>query len=300
MIESTRKTKPRPIELDRPWGAHVSIAGGVSQAPLRAGAVGAKAIQIFTKNNNQWKGKPLTEGEIARFFENEKKTGVEVFASHDCYLINLASADKEILRKSREAFLDEIDRADALGLKCLVFHPGAHRGEGERRGLGRVVDSLDWILNKRPNSRVTLTLETTAGQGTSLGHRFEQLAWIIERVERPERLGVCLDTCHVFAAGYEINTKSGYAETFREFDKTIGLSRLEMFHVNDSKRELGSRVDRHEHIGAGRIGREGFRLLVNDRRFTRTPMILETPKGPDGAEDIINLGFLQALVGKKR
>lgn len=265
----------------------------------RAGAVGAKSIQIFTKNNNQWKGKPLEREDMARLGENSKKLGVQVFASHDCYLINLASPDREILKKSREAFLDEIDRADALGIPCLVFHPGAHTGAGEKEGIKRIAESLDWALQKRPDRRTTLTLETTAGQGSSIGHRFEQLARIMEAVEKPERLGVCLDTCHVFAAGYEINTETGYSKTFKEFDSIIGLDRLKMFHLNDSKRELGSRVDRHEHIGKGHIGLAGFRLLVNDRRFFKTPMILETPKGPEELEDIVNLRTLARLIKTK-
>lgn len=297
----TRKAarEPRPIRLSRPWGAHMSIAGGVANSIGRAGAVGAKSIQIFTKNNNQWKGKPLEREDMARFGENSKELGVQVFASHDCYLINLASHDREILKKSREAFLDEIDRADALDIPCLVFHPGAHTGAGEAEGIKRIIESLNWALQKRPDCRTTLTLETTAGQGSSIGHRFEQLARIMEAVEKPDRLGVCLDTCHVFAAGYEINAETGYRKTFKEFDSIIGLDRLMMFHLNDSKRELGSRVDRHEHIGKGHIGLAGFRLLVNDRRFFKTPMILETPKGPEGLEDIANLRTLARLIKKR-
>lgn len=288
--------KISPKAMARPFGAHMSIAGGVSNAPVRASAVGAKSIQIFTKNNNQWKGKPLGEKDVESFFENSKRLKINVYASHDCYLINLASPDREILKKSREAFLDEIDRADALNLRLLVFHPGAHTGAGEEEGLKRVAESIDWALDKRPQSRVLLALETTAGQGTNLGYRLEHLAWIMENTQKPERMCVCFDTCHVFAAGYEINTKEGYRKTFSEFDKIIGLGRLKMFHINDSKKDLGSRVDRHEHIGDGRIGLDGFRMLVNDRRFLKTPMILETPKGPEGLEDIRNLGILRGLV----
>jgi len=295
--------KPKKIEkivFDRPWGAHTSTAGGVSTAPPRAGALGLRSIQIFTKNNNQWKGKPLTVEEIDRYARNVRDTGVDVFAAHDCYLINLASPVKETLEKSRAAFLDEMDRADALGIKCLVFHPGAHMGTGEEEGLGKVAESLRLMMKERPESRVILTLETTAGQGTSLGYRFEHLARIIELTGAPERMGVCVDTCHIFASGYEINTPDGYRDTFREFDRVIGLDRLKMFHINDSKRELGSRVDRHEHIGEGHIGLEGFRLLVNDPRFTDIPMILETPKGPEGAEDVENLKTLRALIKKEK
>ncbi len=293
-------SKPKILKksqaTDRPFGAHMSIAGGVSNAPTRANAVGARSVQVFTKNNNRWKGVPLTTEEIAGFEKNKKEYGVDVFASHDCYLINLASQDKEIMRKSAEAFLDEIDRADALNIPCLVFHPGAHLGNGEDDGIERIVESLNSALEKRPDSRVTLTLETTAGQGTTLGHRFEHLGRIMEKVDKPERFGVCVDTCHIFAAGYEINTPEGYEKTFEEFDRIVGIDKIKMFHVNDSKRELGSRVDRHEHIGKGHIGLEGFRLLVNDRRFTNTPMILETPKGKEGLEDIENLKVLRGLI----
>jgi len=277
----------------------MSIAGGVENAPGRALEVGATSIQIFTKNNNQWKGKPLTKSQAASLIERAGQTGVSVFASHDCYLINLASPDKAILKKSRNAFLDEIKRADMLKIPCLVFHPGSHMGAGEEDGLKRVAESLDWAMSRTPQSEVTLTLETTAGQGRSLGHRFEHMATIMEMVDEPGRTGVCLDTCHVFAAGYGIGSKKGYKETFASFDAIIGLDKLKMFHVNDSKKELGSRVDRHEHIGRGHIGLEGFRLLINDRRFTKTPMILETPKGPAGLDDIVNLNVLTGLVGKK-
>ncbi len=274
----------------------MSIAGGVSKAVTRGDDVGAKSIQIFTKNNNQWVGKPLAPDEIEKFNENIGNLNVKVHASHDCYLINLASPDKELIKKSRTAFLDEIDRADALDIPCLVFHPGSHMGKGVDEGLKRVADSIDWCVEKRPNIKTTLTIETTAGQGTGLGHRFEEIGSIIDKVNRPEHMGVCVDTCHIFAAGYEINTAKGYKQTFKEFDELVGLDRIKMFHVNDSKKELGSRVDRHEHLGKGYIGAEGFRFLVNDKRFTKTPMILETPKGPDGAEDIVNLEFLNSLI----
>ncbi|MBI4666431.1 MAG: deoxyribonuclease IV [Nitrospinae bacterium] len=280
-------------------GAHMSIAGGVATAPARAVAVGANTIQIFTRNNTQWKTKPLTGEEALLFAENARRTGVSVFAVHSCYLINLASPDKEILSKSREAFIDEMDRADALDIPCLVFHPGAHMGAGEEKGIQRIADSLNWALDKRPRSKVTLTLETTAGQGTSLGHRFDQLAAILEKMAPPERLAICVDTCHIFAAGYDISAEAGYNETFRSFDSTLGAGRIKLFHVNDSKTPLNSRVDRHEHIGKGKIGLEGFRLLMNDQRFVNTPMILETPKGPDGKEDIVNLKTLRKLTGRR-
>ncbi len=276
----------------------MSIAGGVSRAPGRAREVGANAIQIFTKNNTQWRASPLADKEIAAFHENAQTLGVGVFASHTCYLINLASPDKAISQKSREAFIDEMDRADALAIPNLVFHPGSHTGAGEEEGLRRVVESLDWACDQRPLSKVTITIETTAGQGTGLGHRFEQIERILEGVKNPERFGVCVDTCHIFAGGYNISTEKGYADTLREFDRLIGLNRIRLFHVNDSKTPLGSRVDRHEHIGKGKIGLQGFRCLLNDPRFFNTPMILETPKGEKGEEDKVNLRVLRGLIEK--
>ncbi len=274
----------------------MSISGGVDNALERGHKVGARSIQIFTKNNNRWIGKPLTDEMINNFKTSSQELNVDVFASHDCYLINLSAIDKEILKKSRTAFLDEIDRADALDIPCLVFHPGAHLGAGEGEGIKRVSESLNIALDKRPDMKTTLTIETTAGQGSGLGYRFEQIGSLIDHISNPEKMGVCVDTCHIFAAGYDIRTKQGYRDTFKEFDELIGLDKLKMFHVNDSKKDLGSRVDRHEHIGEGFIGLEGFRRLVNDRRFKRIPMILETPKGKDGAEDIVNLRVLRDLL----
>lgn len=274
----------------------MSIAGGVASAIGRGAEVGATAIQIFTKNNNRWEGKPLTDQEIETFFAESADKNVSAVASHDCYLINLASPDKTLQQKSFTAFLDEIDRADALKIPYLVFHPGAHMGEGERAGIKRVAQNLDRAIEARPDSNVTLTIETTAGQGTSLGWRFTQIGEIIESSRYQEKFGVCVDTCHIFAAGYDFTTEEGYAKTFEEFDKQIGLRYLKMFHVNDSKKALSSRVDRHEHIGKGFIGLAGFSHLVNDPRFYQTPMILETPKGADGLEDITNLETLSGLI----
>ncbi|MDH4183412.1 MAG: deoxyribonuclease IV [Nitrospinota bacterium] len=282
----------------RPWGAHISIAGGVEKSPARGEAIGAAAIQIFTKNNTRWAGPPILPAQAAQFQEQSRLCGVQAVASHVCYLVNLASAEPEISKKSREAFLDEMDRADLLGIPYLVFHPGAHMGAGEEDGMKRVADCLGWAMDQRPKSRTLLTLETTAGQGTGLGHRFSQLARIIELTGNEGRLGVCVDTCHIFAAGYGLASRKEYQATFAEFQAELGLERIKLFHINDSKKPQGARVDRHEHIGKGAIGAEGFRLLVNDTRFAKAPMILETPKGPDGAEDIENLKFLKGLIGK--
>ncbi|MBI4827725.1 MAG: deoxyribonuclease IV [Nitrospinae bacterium] len=294
-----KESRIRPPALTRPWGAHMSIAGGVERAVERGAKAGARAIQIFTKNNTQWKGKPIGEAEAAAFADNMARLKVAAVAAHDCYLINLAAPDPVISQKSRAAFLDEIERADLLNIPNLVFHPGSALNQSEPEGIARVAESLNWLITQRPASRVTLALETTAGQGSSLGWRFGQIAAIIERVERRERLGVCFDTCHVFAAGYPIDEPEGYERTMREFDAVIGLARLKLFHMNDSLRERGSRVDRHEHIGQGRIGLKGFRLLVNDPRFVNTPMILETPKDETGRDDIINLRRLMRLAARQ-
>lgn len=260
-------------------GAHVSTQGGVQNAPGRGAELECDAIAIFTKNQRQWKAKPLKEEEIAGFKENMRKYGIRMALSHDSYLINLGSPREDIYRKSVEAFVDEILRADQLDLPFLVFHPGSHLGEGEELGLKKIAGGIEESLSQAPDSRVMLLLETTAGQGTNLGYTFEQLATIMDLVGDKERLGVCFDTCHAFAAGYDIRTPEAYGETFDRFDEVIGLDNLRAFHLNDSKFPLGSRKDRHEHIGQGEIGLEAFRLLVNDRRFENHPMILETPGG---------------------
>ncbi len=281
---------------DRPWGAHMSIAGGVDTALDRGASVGCRAIQLFTKNNNQWSGKPISDEEAQRFAEKVASLGVAPAASHDCYLINLASPDPVNHAKSKAAFLDEIDRADLLNIPALVFHPGAHLGEGAEAGIVRVAATLNEIVAERPDMKTTLTVETTAGQGSSLGWRFEEIAGIINAVDEPDRMGVCVDTCHIYAAGYDIDTPDGYEATWKAFDELIGLRRIKLFHVNDSKKGKGSRVDRHDHIGKGVMGLGAFTSLVNDPRFFDTPMILETPKGKDCAEDKVNLQTLAGLV----
>lgn len=282
------------------FGAHMSIAGGYYKALLAAQDLGCSTVQLFTKNNNQWRAKEITADEMDVFKQTLRKTRLKLATAHDCYLINLASPDKELYRRSVEAFVVEMQRAESLGLSYLVTHPGSAVDGDDDAGLQRVATGLDEVHGRCAGFRVQVLLETTAGQGTSLGHRFEHLARILELVAEPERLGVCLDTCHVFAAGYPLAPEKEYQATMREFDRLIGLKRLRVFHINDSRKPLGSRVDRHAHIGRGCLGLEPFRLLVNDRRFRNRPMILETPKeeGDNDDMDTVNLGVLRNLLEK--
>ena len=281
-------------------GAHMSIAGGVYNCFDHGEHFKCTTIQIFTKNASQWRAKPLTETEIDKFKERQKQTKISPVVAHDSYLINLGSNDKALLQKSKEAFLVEMQRCELLEIPCLVTHPGSHTGAGEEAGLKTIADSLSWLHHKLPEAKVMICLETTAGQGTNLGYRFEQIANIIELSDSPERLGVCLDTCHIFAAGYDIRTERAYKKTMREFDSVIGLKRLKVIHFNDSRKELGSRIDRHEHIGKGCIGVEPFGFFMNDRRLAKIPKILETPKGDDGSADDRNLAILRKLVREEK
>ncbi|MGB9723902.1 MAG: deoxyribonuclease IV [Chloroflexia bacterium] len=278
-------------------GAHMSIAGRVDQAILRGRSIGCEAVQIFTKQPNRWAAKPLTAEEIAAFGQAWRESGIGPVWAHDAYLINLASPDPALWEQSVQAFQVELERARALVLPYLVTHAGAHKGAGEAEGLRRIVAALDRVLAHVPE--VMVLLETTAGQGDYLCYRFEHLAWVIEHSAHPERLGICFDTCHVFAAGYELRTPEGYEETFRRLDEIVGLERLRVFHLNDSLKGLGSRVDRHTHIGQGQLGLEPFRMLLNDPRFREHPMVLETPKGPEMEEDRRNLAVLRGLLGKR-
>ncbi len=284
------------------FGAHMSISGGYYKALEAARRHESEAVQIFTKNNNQWAGKALTDEDIRLFRDNWHGSGLRASLAHDCYLINMASHDETLWRRSVEAFVIEVQRAEAFGIDYLVSHPGTPVDGNEEEGLERVARALDEVHRRCRQCHVKVLLETTAGQGNSLGHRFEHLAKIMNLVRDSTRLGVCLDTCHVFAAGYPLAPKKDYLATMRAFDKVIGLDRLLAFHVNDSKKPLGSRVDRHAHIGVGCIGLEGFHNLVNDRRFRRHPMILETPKeGPnDEPMDAINLKKLRELCCSRR
>ncbi len=258
-------------------GAHVSAAGGVFNAPLNAKEIGARAFALFTKNQRQWKAKPLTETAIRKFKENLKAVGIkpEHVLPHDSYLINLGSPDPEKRRKSLEAFIDEVERCYQLGLKYLNFHPGSHlRKVSEEECLRIVADSINEAISRTRD--VVLVIENTAGQGSNVGYRFEHIARIIELVEDKSRIGVCLDTCHLFAAGYDIRTREAYERTMEEFDRVVGFKYLRGMHLNDAKSQLGSRVDRHHSIGKGNIGLDAFRFIMNDPRLDDIPLILET------------------------
>jgi deoxyribonuclease-4 len=280
-------------------GAHMSIAGGVSKALERGHSIGWQAIQIFTRNQRQWRSKPLAAQEIERFHTKQAQTGIRPVVAHDSYLINLGSPDDALWEKSLRAYIVELRRCQALGIPYLVMHPGSHVGSGEEAGLRRVASALDRAHDATPDATVMTLLETTAGQGTNLGHRFEHLAAIREAVQNPDRVGVCFDTCHAFAAGYDLRTPETYAATMAEFDRILGLETLRCLHLNDCKRELGSNVDRHEHIGQGALGLEAFRLLMNDPRLAGLPGLLETPKGPEMLEDVENLRVLRSLLGRQ-
>ena len=268
-------------------GAHVSAAGGVQNAPLNAREIGATAFALFTKNQRQWKAKPLTDESIARFKENCEDAGYtpEQILPHDSYLINLGHPESAGLEKSRVAFIDEMRRCEQLGLKYLNFHPGSHLKKiSEDACLARIAESINIALSQ--TSGVTAVIENTAGQGTNMGHRFEHLAAIIAGVEDKTRVGVCLDTCHTFSAGYDLVTPDGYEETLARFDKVVGFSFLKGLHLNDGKKAMGSRVDRHESLGKGTLGLEAFRMIMNDPRFDSIPLILETPDDARWAEEI--------------
>jgi deoxyribonuclease-4 len=277
-------------------GAHTSMAGGVSKAVERAEQLGFTAFQMFTKNNNRWHAKPLEEKEIIRFKKLLSESNIGFVVSHDSYLINLCAKDENNLIKSRNAFVDELLRCEQLGIKYLNFHPGAHGGQGEDYGLKMIAESINLAHEKTKGINVSSMLEMTAGQGTNLGYTFEQMAKIIELVDDKNRMSVCIDTAHIFAAGYDIRSESAYEKTITDFDDIIGLDRLHCFHMNDSKKELGSRVDRHEHIGKGFIGLEGFSNIMNDERIVHVPKILETPKGKEQTEDVENLNILRSLI----
>jgi deoxyribonuclease IV len=285
-------------------GAHMSVAGGVSKAVDRAAAHGCEALQIFTKNGNRWLGKPLDPDEVRTFRRRIEETGIRPAVSHASYLINLATTFDALRRQSLDAFIDELDRAEALGLLGVVIHPGTCTAGTEADGLRLIADAIGQALKARPGSQTLVLLEHTAGQGRTLGYSFEHLAAIIEHLDGSPRVGVCLDTCHLVASGYDIVSDNGYQDTFAAFDRIVGIDRLHVFHANDSKRPCGSRVDRHEHIGRGCLGEEPFRWLLRDPRFAGLPMLIETEKSPVSERagsvtldpfDVENLGTLRRL-----
>lgn len=305
-------------------GAHMSIAGGLHKAVEAAAALGMETVQIFThspsqwavkpvapaekgalrdgrsltKNNNHWRAKPLSDEEITLFQTAIRETGIRLPCAHDSYLINLASPDDELWQKSLNAFTGELERAESLGLTGVVMHPGSFVDSTEEQGLARIITGLDEVHRRTAGFRVQTWLEVTAGQGTNLGYRFEHLATILQRATHSERFGICIDTCHLFAAGYGLRTEAEYRSTFEEFDDKIGMKWIRAFHLNDSKKGQGSRVDRHEHIGEGCLGLEPFRFVLNDPRFAALPMYLETKKEKrDGEEmDAANLRVLKSLI----
>ncbi len=276
-------------------GAHMSIAGGLHLALERGKAVGCSVVQLFVKNQVQWEARPLTEEDVRLFKKARRATGISVVFAHSTYLINLATPAKVEWRRAVDAFADELERAEALGLRFVVVHPGSHKGSGLETGISRIVRALDELAKRTEGYRVKI-VENTAAAGHTVGARFEELQAILERVAAPERLGLCLDTCHLFAAGHDIRRPDGYAATIEACERTVGTRSVLAFHLNDAKAPLGSGLDRHQHIGKGRIGLDAFRLLLNDRRFARVPMVLETPKENDAA-DIRNLRILRRLSG---
>jgi deoxyribonuclease-4 len=279
-------------------GAHQSIAGGYYKAVETAHRLKCDCVQVFTKNNNQWRAKELTDEDVRLFKGKLKELGVSHPLAHDSYLINLASPDPVLWKKSVDSFVMEMFRADRLGIPYLVTHPGAHTTSSEEAGIAAVIRALDETHRQTRGIKTKCLLETTAGQGSCIGCKFEQLAAIIDGVQDPDRLGVCVDTCHIFAAGYPIGTEKDYKATMRALAMTVGLKLVRAFHVNDSLKPLGSRVDRHAHIGRGMIGKEAFRLLLNDKRFSKVPMYMETPKGEEKGKnlDAINLRTLRRLI----
>lgn len=290
-------THERSICYCMKLGAHTSVAGGVHKAIERSRIFDGTAIQIFSKNNNRWEAPPFSSEQLDAWRAASAAFPLDAAAIHDSYLINLCSPNPETFERSLEAFIDEHRRAAQLGIKLLNFHPGAACGRERGEAIELVAERMNLAHEATAGLGTISVIETTAGQGSTLGYRFEEIAAIMRAVDDQSRVAVCVDTCHVFAAGYDISTEKGYEETMEEFDATIGTERILLFHLNDSKAALGSRVDRHEHIGKGRIGETAFRMLMADPRFRDTPMVLETPKGKDLREDVENLALLRSFVG---
>lgn len=285
----------KPVKL----GSHLSIAGGVHNALTEAAKLRCDCLQVFTKNQRQWQAPPLTEEQVGLFRQEKRRLGIDPVVAHDSYLINLATADRGVYKKSYAAFVDELERCERLGIVGLVTHPGAHLGMGEAKGLNRIGGAFKDVVKDTRGFTVKILIETTAGQGTSLGYRFEHIAEILAKVKRPERMGVCMDTCHLYAAGYDI--VDDFDGVMQQFDDLIGLKEVRCVHMNDSLKPLGSRVDRHTHLGKGTLGAKPFKRILNDTRFSRTPLILETPKeelnGKDG--DKVNLAQMRRWIQRK-
>jgi len=286
----------RPDEI----GAHMSIAGGLHLALERGREIGCGAVQIFLKNQRQWGGPPLHDEAIRAFAAARRRTGIRRVFAHSSYLINLASPDGTAWAQAVDAFTDELERGEALGLSCVVIHPGSHMGAGLEPGLRRVIGALDQALARTAGYRIKIALENTAGGGNSVGRTFAELATMLDGAARPERIGVCIDTCHLFAAGYDLRTEAGYARAMAECEAIVGRRRVLAFHLNDARAPFDSGLDRHEHIGRGFLGLATFRRLLNDRRFARVPKVLETPKDPEPTSDLRNLAILRRLRGPLR
>jgi len=280
----------------RLMGVHCSISGGIYNAPIEGGAIGCNAIQLFTGSNQQWKSKAISEEDAARFRDEMKSCGIKIAFSHTTYLINLAAPDSEILKKSIDAMTKELLRCELLGIPFAVLHPGSRKDKPLDWGIARIADSINKIVDVTADCKAKIALETTAGAGSSIGGRFEELAEIRGKVEAKDRIGFCLDTCHIFTAGYELRTSDGYKKTWADFKNTIGMKNLLAVHVNDSKFGIGTHKDRHENIGDGEIGLAGFKNLMNDPALKKIPLVLETPKGDaPPAADLKNLSKLLAL-----
>lgn len=284
------------INKGRLLGAHCSATGGLNKAVERGGELGCSAIQFFSKNVNQWKAPSLTLREIDAFKEALSASKIKIAFAHTGYLINLATIDPVIHESSMESMRIELERAEALELPYVILHPGSHKGAGELVGIIQLVENLQRLIDGLKGSKLQILLETTAGQGNSLGYVFAHFVEIFERLGAPNEIGLCVDTAHIFEAGYDISTKSGFDAVFKELDETIGMDHVKAFHLNDSKVECGARVDRHEHVGKGKIGKEAFKLIMKDRRFAKIPMVIETPKGTTLEEDEKNLKLLRSFI----
>jgi deoxyribonuclease IV len=277
-------------------GSHMSISGGVHTAFERGMRIGCSTMQVFVKNSNRWKAPPVTPADVENYEIASAKSTITPVVAHAAYLINLCGRTSSLLKQSQAAFQDELERCERFGILGLIFHPGAHTGAGDDDAIKQIAESLNLIHDRTPGYRTLSILETTAGQGTSIGWRFEQIRRIIDLVEHRSRVAVCWDTCHLYAAGYPIHTPEGWFGTVAEFDAIVGLRFLAAVHVNDSQKDFGSRVDRHEHIGKGKMGLNAFRSIMNDPRFATIPKILETDKSEDMHEDVENMNVLRALV----